>query len=174
MDILDKLKGMTSSKNFSSAIAALGTAGLLLILLSSLIPEKRENTPKVSSGEILSEAETYCSDTEKRLAEFLSGIDGAGKVRVYLAVGSNERYIYASEEKCSRSDGRVEEEEKYVMTGSGSEKNALVETVRTPEICSAVIAASGCDSAAVKERLHKAAAAALDIPTGKVYVTKLG
>lgn len=174
MDILDKLKGMTRRKKFSSAIAALGTAGLMLILLSSLIPQQSEHGPELSSGEILSEAETFCNDTEKRLAEFLGSIDGAGEVRVYLSVGSNERYIYASEGKRSRSDGRLEEEEKYVMTGSGSEKNALVETVRTPEICSAVIAASGCDSAAVKERLHKAAAAALDIPTAKVYVTKLG
>ncbi|MGB4090841.1 MAG: hypothetical protein WBK46_02715 [Ruminococcus flavefaciens] len=174
MDILDKLKGMTGRKKFSSAIAVLGTAGLLLIMISSLLPEKAGEGTVTASGDILSEAETYCTDTEKRLASFLSRIDGAGEVKVYLSVGSNEWYIYASEEKHSRSDGRVEEEEKYVMTGSGSEKKALVETVRTPEICSAVIAASGCDSAAVQERLHKAASAALDIPTGKVYVTKLG
>lgn len=174
MDILSKIKNMKNDRKMAAAVTAIGAAGLLLIMLSSVIPEKDEGELSLPDGRIMQEAENYCRETEKRLGDFLSGIEGAGTVKVYLAVGSNERYVYASEGKRSETENRTEEEEKYVMTGNGSDKKALVETIRTPQICSAVIAASGCSSPSVRERLYKAAAAALDLPTGKIYVTTLG
>ena len=60
-----------------------------------------------------------------------------------------------------------------MIIGGGNEKNALIETIETPEITGAVIACTGCDSPTVRERIYKAVAAALGIPTGKIYVTKL-
>lgn len=174
MVILDRFRNMKSDRKMTATVTAIGAAGLLLIMLSSLIPEKEEEAVTAADIPVLQEADSYCRDTERRLETFLSGIEGAGQVKVYLAVGSNERYVYASEGKRSETENRVEEEEKYVMTGSGSEKKALVETVKPPQISSAVIAASGCDSPSVRERLYRSAAAALDIPTAKIYVTTLG
>lgn len=174
MSILDRIRNMKSDRKMTAAVTALGATGLFLIMLSSVLPEKQDATAGGTDRQIMEEADSYCRETERRLEEFLGGIEGAGEVRVYLAVGSNERYVYASEGKRSSTENRVEEEEKYVMTGNGGEKKALVETIKTPEICGAVIAASGYGSPAVQERLYKAASAALDIPTGKIYVTGLG
>ena len=174
MDIADKIRSFMDGPKFRGVIAVVGAAGLLLILLSSLLPSKADDTVSPDDEEVLSEAQSYCSETEKRLEAFLGSIEGAGEVRVCISVGSNERYIYASEGKRSEADNRTEVEEKYVMTGSGGEKKPIIETVRTPEISGAVIAAEGYDSPTVRERLYKAASAALDIPTGKIYVTKLG
>lgn len=174
MRIPEKIKEMFKGRKALTLTTALGIAGMLLIMVSSLIPEKNQTAEKtVSPAASSADAAAYCAETEKRLEDFLSDIEGAGEVRVYLTVGSSETTVYATEEKRSRSDNKTEEEEKYVMIGSGSDKGALIETVQAPSIEGAVIACSGCDRPEVQERIYKAVSAALGIPTAKIYVTKL-
>ena len=60
-----------------------------------------------------------------------------------------------------------------MMIGGGNGKSALIETVEVPEITGAVVACTGCDSPIVAERIYKAVSAALGIPSGKIFVTKL-
>ncbi len=173
MEIPDKLKNVRKDKRVK-AVILLGIVGMALIMISSLIPEKKQtkNTSQAVSGN-MTDTQSYCSAAEKRLEEFLSNIDGAGDVRVYLTVGSTAKTIYATEGKRSKTDNKTEEEEKYVMVGGGSDKSALVENIEAPEIQGAVIICSGCDSPAVREQIYRAAAAALGLPTGKIYVGKL-
>ena len=78
-----------------------------------------------------------------------------------------------TKKKESKNDNKTEEEEKYVIIGSGSEKKALIESVEVPKITGAVILCSGGESAYVREQLYKAVSAALDLPTARIYVTKL-
>lgn len=174
MEAIERLREFVKEKRSAAVMTLCGAAGLLLIMISSFVPDKKAAEPV--SGEppgVMTEAGEYCSATEKRLADFLGSIEGAGEVRVYLAVGSNERYVYATEGRHSRSDNKTEEEEKYVMIGGGSDKSALVETIEAPVISGAVIVCSGGADPSVREQLYKAASAALGIPTGKIYVTKL-
>lgn len=174
MEWAEKFRDLPKDKKLLVAVMCLGISGLIFIMLSSLIPDgKNKNVPEY---DIVSEsfgAESYRIETEKRLEDFLSSIDGAGDVKVYLTVGSDERYIYATEGKRSKSENKTEEERKYVMIGSGNEKSALVETVQTPMVTGAVIACGGYDNPAVQEQIYKATSAALGLPTGQIYVTKL-
>ena len=169
----DKIKELLGEKK-TAAVTILGVAGLLLIMLSSILPDKK-NEPAVSSGteRQTAAAEEYCRSTEKRLEEFLKNIEGAGDVEVYLTVGTAERYVYAAEGKKIRSENKTEEEAKYVIIGGGSEREPLIETVEIPEITGAVIACTGCNDPAVQERIYRAVSAALGIPTGKIFVTKM-
>ncbi len=174
MEIAEKLRNMSKDKRMMTAVVILGITGLVLIMISSLVPEKEKTDElEYKAAEEIFSAEDYRSETEKRLESFLGSIDGAGDVRVYLTVGSDERYIYATEGRRSKSENKTEEERKYVMIGGGSDKSALIETVETPAITGAVIACSGSDSPAVQEQIYRAVSAALGIPTGKIYVTKL-
>lgn len=174
MGILEKFSGWRNDKRLTAAITVLGIGGLVLIMISSLIPDKKETAPAASKASYTSvSAESYCRDTEARLESFLRQIEGAGEVRVYLTVGTDLRYIYATEDKLSRSDTKTEEEEKYVMVGNGSEKSALIETVEAPAVMGAVVACTGADSPAVQEKIYLTVSAALDLPTAKIYVTKL-
>lgn len=177
MKIAEKIGSMKKEKKTVTAVMILGIGGLLLIMLSSVLPEKGRDKNSEPAAVLHQNSETdsdaYCRETEERLEKFLSSVEGAGDVKVYLTIGTDERYVYAKEGKQSRSENKIEEEEKYVIIGGGSEKNALIETIETPEITGAVIACTGCDSPTVRERIYKAVAAALGIPTGKIYVTKL-
>lgn len=174
MEAVKKLSNFFGSKRSAAAVTALGSAGLLLIMISSFLPDKKQQAPQTNTAQLSSEyGDSYCRETEARLKEFLSKIEGAGNVEVYLTVGSGERYVYASEGKKSSSDTKTEEEEKYVMIGGSSQKEPLIETVEAPEITGAVIVCTGCGSPVVEERIYKAASAALGIPTGRIYVTKM-
>lgn len=174
MEITEKIKEHIKDRKWAVFMTVCGCAGLLLIMISSLIPDKGSRKEKYPSKEsIASVAEDYCQKTEKRLEDFLADIDGAGEVKVYLAVGSDERCVYATEGRQSRGDNKTEVEEKYVIIGSGNEKNALIETVEAPEITGAVVACEGGGNALVCERVYKAVSAALGIPTSKIFVTKL-
>ena len=172
MERYEKLRELLKDRKWAVIMTVCGVLGLLLIMLSSLVPTDRKEI-KAEKESSVTEPSEYRSMTEKRLESFLSSIEGAGEVKVYLTVGSGERYIYASEGRTSRGESKTEEERKYVIIAEGGEKNALVETVEVPEITGAVIACDGGDSAAVRERMYKSAAAALGISTSKIFVTKL-
>lgn len=174
MKVIEKAGEFVKNRKWAVFMTVCGTAGMLLIMLSSLLPDKSSEVT-VSKNSIRSMDNTgeYRSFTEKRLEDFIGNIDGAGIVKVYVTVGSGERYIYAREGRTSRNEGRNEEEEKYVMIGNGREQNALIETIEEPRITGAVILCSGGDSAAVRERVYKSVSAALDLPTARIYVTKL-
>ncbi|MBR3759606.1 MAG: hypothetical protein IKK47_01240 [Ruminococcus sp.] len=175
MKISEKIGNMKKDKKTVTAVMLLGTGGLLLIMISSLFSGKEEKSETLENirGTDFTDSADYCQETERRLESFLETIEGAGNVRVYLTVGTDQRYVYAREEKHSRSENKTEEEEKYVMIGGGNGKSALIETVEVPEITGAVVACTGCDSPIVTERIYRAVSAALGISSGKIFVTKL-
>ena len=174
MEIAERIKSFKGDRRMMKAVIVFGAAGLLLIMLSALTDggsDKKSTDKAVLSADLSSDA--YCSETERRLEDFLRKIDGAGEVRAFVKVGSEQKYIYATEGKKSVSDKKTEEEEKYVLIGGSSGKEALVETVEAPEIEGAVILCSGCGDPAVREQVYRAAAAALGLPTAKIYVARL-
>lgn len=172
MKIYEKLIGSLRKKS-SAAAVIFGIAGLILILLSSFVSDKKKSVHETEKPQTNAAQSSYRSETEERLEAFLENIEGAGEVKVYLTVGSGERYVYASEGKHSESENKKEEEEKYVIVGGGSDRQPLIETIKTPEITGAVVICKGCSSPVVEERIYKAVSAALDIPTSDIYVTTM-
>ena len=170
MEAAERFRNMKKDKRMMCAVVILGAAGLLLIMLSPVLSGGKKRSDNVKALELTSvSGEEYCYSLERRLEAFLSRIEGAGEVRVFLKAGSEQRYVYATEGKQSRSDNRSEEEEKYVLVGGNSGKSALIETIETPSIEGAVILCSG-GSPAVQERIYRAASAALGISTARIYV----
>ncbi len=174
-EVIERVKKFFSGKKGTAVVTALGVVGMLLILISSVIPEGKTTADEIAetSEEAVTNASDYCRETEKRLEDFLKNIEGAGEVKVYISVESDERYVYVSEGRKSVSGDRSEEEEKYVIVGNSGEKSALVETVEKPEITGAVIVCEGCGSAVVQERIYKAVSSALGISSNKIYVTQM-
>lgn len=172
MEIIERLRGLLGKKSSTFLVTLLGAAGLLLILLSSFLPESSPKAKSTEPPESIS-AEEYRISAEERLEKFLCGIEGAGQVKVCLTVGSGERCVYASEGKISHSSDRTEEERKYVIVGGNSERSALVEKVELPEITGAAVICTGGGSPVVQERIYKAVTAVLGLPAGRIYVTEL-
>jgi len=171
MKLTEHLRDLTGNRY--TAIV-LGTAGIILVLLSALVPEKgTDKAIVIDDHQIQHDAEAYCRETEQRLEEFLGQIEGAGKVSVFIRVSDSGMNVYAQEGRTSESGDRKEVDEKYVMVSdSGGRRNALLETIREPGITGVVVLCTGGSSPAVQERIYNALGALLGLPAGRIYVTK--
>ncbi|MCI7768268.1 MAG: hypothetical protein MSJ26_09880 [Oscillospiraceae bacterium] len=172
MQLINRLRGiydkLTKSKKAMTAAAALGIAGMVMILLSGgKEDEKKTEIPVCSEEE--SVWTDYCSDTERRLEEILSAIDGVGAVEVMITVSSTEEYIYAQAENVSGD--KMQNEYVTVKTDKGEE--ALVRKVNTPVITGVATVCEGGRSDRVKEEIYRTVTAVLGIPSSKVYVTAM-
>lgn len=169
MEIPKKLRSIARNKR-SVGIVLMAVCGAVLLFLSGFGGRADKNAVSAEKSDA-DVALDFRTENEERLEAFLENIEGAGEVKVYLTVGSGERYIYASEKKSSESENKRDSEEKLVLVGGSSSREPLIETVRSPEITGAVIVCKGCKSPVVEERMYKAASAALGIPTADIYVT---
>ena len=84
------------------AIVLAGIVGVVMLVISELIPEKEpaqaDTQPQAQAG-----YETYAEDTEKRLEEMISSIQGAGKTKVMITLECLDECGYAVEEKSNDS-----------------------------------------------------------------------
>ena len=156
----------------SGICVLLGTVGLCIIMLSSLLGGSKGKKP-LQQKRTISESTEYCERTEEKLKKFICKISGVSEADVIVTLGSDEQLIYAKEGKTILSDSKKEEDKEYVMIGNSGEKSALIETVKAPEISGVVVAYRGNASATVRESIYNTVSTALDIPMSRVYVTIL-
>ena len=70
-----------------------GLLGILLIVISEINFESEENATEKNTNQI--EAYEYCDYLEKKVAEIVSSIDGAGSVKVMITLSESIEYVYA-------------------------------------------------------------------------------
>lgn len=172
MELLEKLKGicsrLTSSKKAMTIAAVLGIAGMMMILFSG---GKEDETPNESVPETPEESiwTDYCPQTERRLEELLSAIDGVGEVKVMITVSSTEEYIYAQAESVNGD----KKENEYVTVRTENGEEALLKQVNTPVITGVAAVCEGGKSDRVREEIYRTITAVLDIPPSRIYVTAM-
>ena len=152
--------------------------GLVLILIPTTGKSAAKEQP-ASGGQ--TEAFSL-AEQEKRIAEALSKIDGAGKVTVVLTLQTGIEQVYARDETYSKDASRRGDEEetsldrtsKVVLASSGSaaEKPLTVKTVY-PVYQGALVVCEGADSAAVRLDIIRAVAGLTGLSTDKIVVAKM-
>ena len=172
MNIPDRLKEfyskLTGSRKAMTAAAAVGIAGMLMILFFG--GNENEESKETIVTEPASNVWTdYSSDTERRLEELLSAIDGVGDVKVMISFSSTEEYIYAQAEKIN---GEKTENE-YVTVRNGNSEEALLRQVNTPDITGVAVVCGGGKSDRVREEIYRTVTAVLGIPAGRIYVAAM-
>ncbi|MDY3792973.1 MAG: hypothetical protein SOZ56_10950 [Oscillospiraceae bacterium] len=172
MELLDKLKNiysrLTSSKKAMTIAAFLGIAGMIMILLSGGKEDEvqKESVPETQEESVWTD---YCPQTERRLEELLSTIDGVGEVKVMITVSSTEEYIYAQSESVNGD----KKENGYVTVRTEKGEEALLKQVNTPVITGVAAVCEGGRSDRVREEIYRTITAVLDIPPSKIYVTAM-
>ena len=146
-------------KKGNIVIYILLAAGIILLTAGSAgFGSKKETAP--TQTEAVSESSE--NGTEKRLAEILSQIKGAGRVNV-MAVWENsgeKTFGYDTEGK----------QKKTVILNRGTGEEALVSEETTPKIRGVIIVADGGGNGKVKEALTHAAQTVLGIAPHKIEV----
>lgn len=173
MDVIKKGLSAISPERRRQIIIFLGAAGLLLIFISSLIPEKSTQViPDVEPPPADVTEDTYRTGLESELCDIISAIEGAGTVRVMITMESSPEDVYAIDRSASGNESeRYGEQNEYVIVkdSDGSERTVLRKR-RLPEIRGVLIVCDGARSAVVREKISQAAAVALGVPLSKVSV----
>ncbi len=157
----------------------IGIIGMVLIALSSFLPQKSSDAVKVSGNSEITATE-YEEKVEKELLEIVKEISGDKKPKVFVTLETGIRREYAGETKDSasqRTDGQTNEESVEgqvktitVKTSDGSE-DAITVIEYMPQIRGVAIVCNGADNEAVRQKIVSAVTAALNITSKRVSVT---
>ena len=147
-----------------------GTLGVALLVFGGVFSEDKDGAPEQAHEDtaVYDDADAYAEMLEKRVAELCSGVKGAGKVQVLVSLKGGYRTVYAIDSQ-SGSTGYKSE---IVMSGSGSDKRAVVTAYENPEIAGVGIICTGAASAEVREQMISLVAASLNVSTNKIFVAQ--
>lgn len=145
--------------------------GLILLLLPN--GEKRQSDdakPKESVAQDFDLAET-----EKKFAQALSQISGAGEVTVVLSVKTGTRQILAEDNSYAEKKDGVEEKSSTVVLskGSGVEEAVKLQEIY-PQFQGALVISSGGNDAKVRLKLTEATAALTGLGADKISICNRG
>ena len=157
-----KKKLMEFIKEYRYAAMIL-TAGLILMLIPF---GGKEETTATAYQEIQCEED----DLQEQLAEILSAVQGAGKVKVLLTQARSEQTVYQMDIQ-EREDALTEDT--VLVTAADRSQQGLVLHRITPKYQGAVIVCQGADKAAVRLALVEAVADATGLSTDAITVLKM-
>ena len=137
---------------------------------NSSVDDKLGSGMSGGEDESLSDLEKYEAQTEQKLEELLSTVDGAGQVRVMLTWGgSSERQV--EKDRISNADS-VEEETIYQENDSG--KYPYVVSWTNPKVTGVLVIAEGGGNTKVKAEILEAVQALFGIEPHKIKIMKMG
>lgn len=154
-------RGLELVKKYRYVLLVL-LAGVLLMLLPTGGEEKTALTETP-------QAQTQ-PDLQEELAELLSRLEGAGKVRVLLTEAEGSEIIYQTDEDL-RSDSQ--QRDTVLITGTDRAQQGLVRQVDPPRYRGAVVLCQGAGRASVRLAIVEAVANATGLPTNKISVLKM-
>ena len=110
--------------------------------------------------------EEYARMLEERVAEICSEVKGVNDVQVFVSLSGGYKTVYAYDSQSTSSGHKSQ----LVMSGSGSDKKAVVSAYEYPQISGVGIVYQGADDAAVRAQMISLVSASLDISTNKIFV----
>lgn len=150
---------------------------VLLVLLAGLVlmalPEgkKAEESP---ASQAVEETQPARPELQDSLAEILSQVDGAGKVRVLLTQSAGEQILYQTDEDLSTAENSsTVRRETVIIQDSGRAESGLIQQVNPPVYQGAIVLCQGADSAAVRLSIVEAVANATGLTSDKITVLKM-
>ncbi len=154
-------------------LVALGLIGIGLIALSEWLPSRNSPTQAADSTDAatVSVAQVEAA-LEKRVENLVKQVDGVGECLVMVTLESSSRLIYAADYTYNTA----------LQADSGSEKVLLVETDSgpvglliaelQPSVKGVAVVCTGGGDAAVRREVTSLIGAALNLSSGRIYVTK--
>lgn len=169
--LADRLR---NSHNRLKIAVVLGAAGILMIMLSGLVPDNKDKPEKGVVQTKTSDSNNFRKRTENELKELLEQIEGVGECEVMISLESSTEYIYAenisrfTEDNTDRRSEKLDED--IVITENGGTRQPLIRKVIDPQIGGVVIVCEGGGDISVNERMQKAVSTALNISSTRVCV----
>ena len=145
--------------------------GIVLLLWPS--GEGGQGPPADTAGE---QGMFDLEELEKKLAQTLSQVEGAGKVTVTLTLKSGMEQVLASDRSTSVTErgSSVEEETVIINAGTGQGQSAVLLTQRYPTFQGALVVCEGGDDAGIRLLMTQAVSSLTGIGSDRITVCKGG
>ena len=170
----DRWKGFfcPENKKVRSNVMLMLLIGILLLAAGKSF--SRERSEEGTLDKVEKSAVTLERETEKRMAEILSEVEGAGMVDVMLTYRQTEEKTIAHNESREENGENLRTEQTAILLEDGNGgTEPLILTETSPVVEGVLITAQGADQPLVEAALHQAAQALLDVPAHKVAVLKM-
>lgn len=137
-----------------------------------------ENTYRNSTSASSTSSNSYKESLERELEEFLSGVEGVGKVKVLIYMKNSQEYIVEKNKPTTNKEGdgsreaTIDEETVYTVDDNGNQVPFISRTV-CPSVDGVVIAAQGAREETVRLRLVRLAMSLFGVEANKVEVLVL-
>jgi stage III sporulation protein AG len=168
------LKGLFKN---GKAVAVLGIAGILLIGVSSVFPQKEK--PQKSEISTDTYYEEYRETLEKQIKDIVVGLTGEKKTKVVITLETGVRYSYASETEENTNDTKnegktdtaVKSKKNYItVKNENGGEEALIVTDYMPKIRGVAVVCKAAEDQNVRDSITNTVTAALGISENKIYV----
>ncbi len=164
-------------------IMLLGIAGIIIIAITSFIPNKKPQQQTDTKEQTMEE---YKALLEQEVMELVTSINGVGKANIMVTLKNGVEYVYAKEEKqnTDKTNGAMGDEQTIqqrdnyeqktiLVEDSNGRKTALIRTRLEPTVKGVVIVCEGGDDVIIQEKVIDAVKTALGIGSNNVCVTRL-
>lgn len=145
--LMEAVKG---ERRLTNLVVILGIAGMLLIALSELWPNQPSPEGQVSQADAVELCTDYEQRMERRLADLIASVEGAGNVQVMVTLSTGSRTVYATDEETS-ADGAAQS--RHLLLDDGSQPPALVETTQLPQVQGVAVLCDGGGDPAIQARV---------------------
>lgn len=155
-------------------IVLVGFLGVFLIALSEM---NFENEADKNSKSKSTDSYEYCSYLEDRVADIISAIDGAGKVRVMITLAETTEYVYAQNQNDTRKTNKESEnsdnKNDFVIIEKDNNDSGLLIKTFEPKIRGVAVVCDGGDNPIVQQQIYSAVSAVLNVSTARISISKL-
>lgn len=189
----DKLKNMFKGKKKTENIIVLIVILIITaVAINYIWKDSGDNnvkeTKKIETNAVQVSAEVSQNEIETKLEDILSNISGVGKVRVMITYSETSTInpVYNEDSKTSNinetdsgggtrttTEVNSQKEVIYKENKDGS-KEPVTQSIISPKIEGAIIAAQGASNATIKANIIQAVEAATGLATHKIQVFKMG
>lgn len=135
-------------------------AGILLMMIPS---PKKSNPPP---AETVPDTTQNLPLLQEQLAEILSQMEGAGRVKVLLTTASGERTIYQTDSTASGSST-------VIVTDSSRNQVGVVTQVEGPQYLGAIVVCQGADRPSIRLTLTQAVSNATGLSFDRISILKM-
>lgn len=157
-----RINALVSKYKYPILVAAVGLA---LMLLPG--PAEKTEVPAVTVAEAR-------ESLEQRLEAILSGIEGAGQVRVLLTEKAGRETLYQTDSRSQTDqDGSDRSDDTVLVEDADRVETGLVRQVLEPEYRGAVILCQGADSASVRLAVVEAVSCVTGLGADQISVLKM-
>lgn len=190
----DNLKNMFKGKRKNENLVVLLIILVVVVISINYIwndgnqkNEINKNMNQSNDVKEVSNMQNNEDETEQKLEEILSTIDGVGRVKVMIMYSSGSTFvpIYDENNKTSNTTESDDsggtrtiienDEQKSIVYKENSDgtKEPITKNIESPKIEGAIITATGAESSEIKEKIISAVEAATGLATHKIQVFKM-